>query len=429
MGGLLHNCSHYHQKYTRIDAPMSDLYTSPNLTFEEWENGMQPANLVTKFRESTIRDMTRLALDHNAINLSQGFPNFGTPEPIKKAAIQAIQKRWPLAQITWVIGKVEHQLVKGLQNVEFVVFDKSAGLTAYRDLKKTMRYRHFDILLHMQVSLRANLASLCINASQKWGFDRARAREGQWLFTNRKIKAQSHAHVAEGFMAFAHAIGLSDEYPLTWNIPIDLSELAWFNKRFSELNKYIVISPAASEKERNWLPERYAALADYAHYCGYEVVLCGGGSQYERDLAAKIIAHCCNKPINLVAKTNLRQLLLVIKNARLLLAPDTGPVHMAVAVDTPVIGLYMHSNPMRTGPYKFQRYVVSHYESHLKETTGRTSQSFKWGKRLKGDNLMAQISVDEVKAMFDRVVSEIGDMLPSEKISAEVKTLPVNKAI
>ena len=101
MDDLLHNSRHYHQKYTRIDAPMSDLYTSPKLTFEEWENGMQPAHLVTKFRESTIRDTTRLALDHNAINLSQGFPNFGTPEPIKQAAIQAIQDGHNQYAITW----------------------------------------------------------------------------------------------------------------------------------------------------------------------------------------------------------------------------------------------------------------------------------------------------------------------------------------
>jgi len=345
------------------------------------------------------------------------------------ATIQSIQKRWPLAKISWIIGKVEYQLVKGLPGIEFIVFDKSAGLGAYRQLKASLRNREFDILLHMQVSLRASLASLFIRAKEKWGFDRSRAREGQWLFTNQKIPSQKSPHVAEGFLAFAQAIGVSEEQELSWNMPLDMSELAWFDKRFSKLNKYIVISAAASEKERNWLPERYAALADYAAYRGYEVILCGGQSRFERELAQKIIAHCCSKPIDIVGKTNLRQLLLVIKNARFLLAPDTGPVHMAVAVETPVIGLYMHSNYLRTGPYKYQRYVVSHYEEQLKHETGKNSRELSWGKRLKGSHLMKLITVDEVKSMFDKVASDIGDITVEEKESASIKALPINKAV
>jgi heptosyltransferase I len=99
-------------------------------------------------------------------------------------------------------------------------------------------------------------------------------------------------------------------------------------------------------------------------------------------------------------------LLCVLKRADLVLAPDTGPAHMAVTVGTPVIGLYAHSNPARTGPYLYQDYVVEVYHHNLLKQTGKTAQQVPWGTRVKGDDLMSQITVEEVKTMFDQVVKK-----------------------
>jgi heptosyltransferase I len=79
---------------------------------------------------------------------------------------------------------------------------------------------------------------------------------------------------------------------------------------------------------------------------------------------------------------------------------------MAVTVGTPVIGLYAHSNPARTGPYLYQDYVVEVYHQNLLKQTGKTAQQLPWGTRVKGDDLMSQITVDSVKAMFDHVVQK-----------------------
>ena len=107
------------------------------------------------------------------------------------AMVQHIQRQWPKTEITWVIGKVEASLLQGLPGVEFVIFDKRAGLKGYQDLRQQMRSRQFDVLLHMQVALRASVASLCIPAKVKIGFDSQRAKEAQWLFTNKKIAVQN----------------------------------------------------------------------------------------------------------------------------------------------------------------------------------------------------------------------------------------------
>lgn len=98
----------------------------------------------------------------------------------------------------------------------------------------------------------------------------------------------------------------------------------------------------------------------------------------------------------------------MLEQAELVLAPDTGPAHMAVTVGTPVIGLYAHSNPTRTGPYLYQDYVVEVYHQNLISQKGKTAEQLPWGTRVKGSELMSQISVDAVITMFDWVIKEQG---------------------
>ena len=126
------------------------------------------------------------------------------------AAVQAIQRQHPEAKVTWVIGKVEKMLLDGLPGIELIVFDKSQGKEAFKQLKHTMLNRQFDVLLHMQVALRANWAARLIPAKRKIGFDWNRAKELHTLFTNERIKKQTEAHVLEGFFAFAEKLGDSE---------------------------------------------------------------------------------------------------------------------------------------------------------------------------------------------------------------------------
>lgn len=324
------------------------------------------------------------------------------------SAVQAIQKAHPNAKITWVMGKIEAMLLADLPGVELVVFDKKQGKDALKKLTHSFKGQQFDVLLNMQVALRAGFVARCIPAKVKIGFDWARSKELHSLFINKRIAPQKEAHVLEGFKGFAGAIGVKDYSP-TWDMPYTLAD----ENKADELlgpahlaNKLLVISPAASKAQRNWLPERYAALADYAHEQGFNVVLTGGPTDLEINLANQIIKHSHCTILNLVGKTKLKELLCVLKRADLVLAPDTGPAHMAVTVGTPVIGLYAHSNPARTGPYLYQDYVVEVYHQNLLKQTGKTAQQLPWGTRVKGDDLMSQISVDSVKAMFDHVVQK-----------------------
>ncbi|QUM78447.1 glycosyltransferase family 9 protein [Moritella sp. 24] len=314
------------------------------------------------------------------------------------AAVQAIQRHYPLAKITWIIGKVEAMLVGDIPNVEFIILDKKAGFNGYLSLYKQLNHRKFDVLLNMQVSLRANISSLCIRAKQRWGFDKYRAREGQWLVSNRQIPAQDKPHVLDGFMAFAEAIGVPKQEP-TWNIPISREDSLWALSQISHTQKNFIICPAASKASKNWTAIGYAEVADYMEKQNFQVSICGGHSDIEKELTAEIIKLSNANINNLVAKTTLKQLLAIIKNADLVLAPDTGPTHMSTTVGTPVVGLYALHNPGRTGPYNNLDDVVEVYTKHMPNAN--------WGTKSKDKELMLKITVEQVKNKLNPLIDRI----------------------
>lgn len=323
------------------------------------------------------------------------------------AAIQAIQRKWPDVKITWVIGKIEAKLLEGLAGVEFVIFDKSAGIQGYKDLKATLKGRKFDVLLQMQVALRASLASLCISAKFKVGFDKIRAKEAHWLFVNRRIAKQIQPHVLDGFMAFAQVVGVTDTTP-SWNMPLDRADDEWAKARFKPQKRTLIISPAASKAERNWTVEGYAAICDHAAKRGWDVILCGGPTSLEKELGEEIINLCDSSPKNYIGQTSLKQMLGMLKHADIVIAPDTGPAHMAVTMGTHVIGLYAHSNPGRTGPYFSREYVVSVYDHHIVSQQQRPLNIVKWGVRAKGAKLMHDITIKAVRDKFETLIMEKG---------------------
>ena len=323
------------------------------------------------------------------------------------AMIERIQRHWPQIQITWIIGKIEYQLVKGMPGVEFIIFDKRGGKSAVNQLKQQLGKRCFDALLIMQVALRANWLSRHIHAKRRIGFDWNRSKELHWLFTNERIQKKPHQHVFDGFMDFADALGVPAISDPSWPIPISAEEAALANQLKQELGRYIIVSPAASNPDRNWLAERYAAVINHIHEKGISVVLCGSPASIEQQLGASIIKHGANISRNLIGQTSLKQLLAVIAQAELIIAPDTGPAHMATCVDTPVIGLYAHSNPRRTGPYLSQAHTVSVYDETIAQQRNKTWQQLPWGTRAKGSDLMQKIEINDVLKAVDSLLTHL----------------------
>ena len=322
------------------------------------------------------------------------------------AAVQAIQRQHPKATITWVIGRVEAALLQGLPGIEFVVFDKKLGFASFRRLRQQMAGRRFDVLLQMQSSLRASFVSLCISAKRRIGYNKACSRELHSLFINERIQPACRSHVLDAFLQFAATLGVPLAPPV-WNIPVADEDKHWAKSQLELSTRgHLIIVPSTSVNERNWAPERYADVANHAAHNGFSVYLCGGPTELEINLAGSIVAACNHSLINLVGQSSLKQLFALLKVVDLVLAPDTGPVHMAVAAGTPVIGLYAHQNPARVGPYNWQNYAVDAYSHRIKRYLGKSVDQLPWRKRLKGSELMDHIGAEQVCIMFDRVVRE-----------------------
>ena len=133
--------------------------------------------------------------------------------------IRAIRKHRPDATITWIIGKLEARLLSGLSDVEFIVFDKKGGLAAARQLRRTLKGRKFDVLLHMQVAARANLLSKLVKAPVRIGWDKPRWRDRHQWFINKSVRSVPLQHQVDAFLEFARALDVPVDRPV-WNLPV-----------------------------------------------------------------------------------------------------------------------------------------------------------------------------------------------------------------
>jgi heptosyltransferase I len=320
--------------------------------------------------------------------------------------VRTLQRAWPRTRFAWVIGKTEASLMSGIDGVELLALDKSAGAAGFMDLRRRLAGRRFDLLLMMHASLRANLASLMIRARVRLGWDRSRARDYQYLLSNARIAARSREHVMDALFGFADALGISERL-LRWDIPVSEDDRAFAARHIPAGGRALVISPCASQRfrnYRNWRIENYAAVAEHAAGAhGARVILTGGSTPQEAQYAEGICRLARRSaPLNLVARTTLKQLLALLERADALVCPDSGPAHMATAVGTPVIGLYATTNPFRARPYLSQRWVVDRYPEAVKKEYGRAVDQMPWGTRVRDPDAMDLIKVEDVATRLDQ---------------------------
>ena len=319
--------------------------------------------------------------------------------------VRTLQQAWPATQLTWIIGKTEARLMSLIEGIEFITVDKRASVTALRALHRQLRGRRFDVLLHMQLALRASLVAQCVPASVKLGFDRARARELQWLFTHARIAPRVREHVLDSFFGFPAALGITERL-LRWDLPLPSAAHAYSERLIPDSQPTLLINPCSRHALRNWRAARYAALAEHAagrHHM--RVILVGGPSERERRMGAEIERGCAVRLTNQIGKDTLPELLALLARATVLVSPDSGPVHMATAVGTPVLGLYGATNPARSGPYLSGRWCIDAYPRAARAFRGCEPGELPWGHKIEEPGVMDLISVEEVTAKLDELLT------------------------
>jgi heptosyltransferase I len=267
--------------------------------------------------------------------------------------VNALRRHDPAVHVTWVLQPGPASLMRGHPAVdEVVVFDRSAGWRGFARVRRALAGARFDLLLDLQVYFKASVVTALIPAEVKLGFDRARARDWNWLVTNRRIPPHAPQHVQEQYLEFLRYLGVEPE-PLEWNLGPWPHERARQAELWSSLPRpaaLLVIGSSHPEKE--WLPERWAELADALHTrFGLAPVLAGGRSP--RELASeREILRRATVPVHSTLGAPLRDLVALIDGSALVVSLDTGPMHMAVAQGTPTIALMGLNNPRRVGPFR-----------------------------------------------------------------------------
>ena len=280
--------------------------------------------------------------------------------------VNALKRTWPASEVSWIVQPGPERLVRGQPGVDHLLtFHRRRGLAgwkSFQDLALSFPTRPYDLLLAFQVYLKAGILTALAPARVKLGFDRARARDLNWIFTDEHIEARGQRHVQDQYFEFLEHLGI-DPHPAVWNLHIPDEEREAQAAFFARLERpACAVVVGTSKPEKNWNAPGYARLLDeLERRWKLQPILVGGPSRVERAMADRILALTQARPLDCLGD-DLRRLVWILDGSALAISPDTGPLHISRALETPVVGLYGHTNPKRTGPYRlYQDLVVDGY--------------------------------------------------------------------
>jgi len=332
-----------------------------------------------------VRASVRASLDRVCIVMMSAVGDAVHVLPV----LTALKRHHPASKVTWILQPGPATLVRGHPDIDdILLFDRSKGLRAFNDIRRQLAPLRFDTALALQVYFKAGMITRMVKAKVKLGFDMARARDANWLFTNAQVPPHPMQHVQGQYLEFLDALGVPHGAPV-WNLG------PWPHERGQQVERLRVfdrpIAPivvATSKAQKDWLPERWAAVCDalYGDF-GLQPVLVGGRSDREVH-AERVILQQAKVPVLSALGSGLRGLVQLIDGAALVLSPDTGPLHITVALDRPVVSLIGYSNPKRVGPYrKFLDLLIDAY--------GEPGEEYPISMENRMDRL-PRISVDDV---------------------------------
>ena len=326
------------------------------------------------------------------------------------SVVQHLRDEFPHSKVVWIIGKTEYQLFKGMNEVEFVVIDKSALLRSFWNCFIELPKFRFDVLLNLHASATANLISLCVRAKRKIGFDRERARDGQKWFCSESIKAIPNQHVAEGMMGFIAELNIQATSP-KWRPLVLEPEEEQVREHIDPERLTCLISPCSSQRygdkyNRSWSSTNFIEIMRYlSEEKGIQTIITGGTSAIEKQYLDHFKSQDLGKNVvNLMGETTIRQMASLIKMSDFVISPDSGPAHIATIMNKPVIGLYAMSNPDRTGPYKSKELLVNRYPEALSKFRGKSVVDVKWGQKVKTPEAMDLIQPADVIKKIDKLL-------------------------
>jgi lipopolysaccharide heptosyltransferase II len=241
---------------------------------------------------------------------------------------------------------------------EVILFDRREWWRTLGPFLRKIRSKRFDLVLDLQRHLKSGIISRWTGAPYRLGFNRLDCKEFNWIFNNRFIPATGERiSKLDHYLKFAVYLGLTPE-PIEWKFKLTVPEEAAVEKHLEKVNQsYGVLFIGSRWESKQWFPAQAAECARLMHERHrLDVVLLGG--REDQGLAREAVNRAGVAVTNLVGRTSLREAIGVITKARLAVGPDTGLMHIAAAVGTPVVSLWGATSPLRTGPHGFAHLVI-----------------------------------------------------------------------
>ena len=266
----------------------------------------------------------------------------------------SLRQGFPRAFLAWSVEPPSLPLLKDNSAIdEIIVFDRAHGWKTFGRFLAQIRGAQFDLVLDLQRHFKSGFISWWSGAGQRIGFGRRDSKELNWLFNNLHIDAYGDTFSKlEHYMKFADYLGVP-RAPLEWNFYLSAAEWSAVENHLSGVHSpFAVLLVGTRWESKNWFAAQMARCVEILnHDHRLDVVLLGG--KEDQALALEAVANTRVVVTNLVGGTSLREAIGIIDKAQLAVGPDTGLMHIAAAVRTPVISLWGATNPQRTGPYGF----------------------------------------------------------------------------
>ena len=271
----------------------------------------------------------------------------------------AIKEQYPEAHLTWVVEQAAYAILADNPCIdELILFEKakfrSIGgfLREIGPFRRRLRTRRYDASLDLQGLFKS--AAIAWNAGAKLRIGTANMREGAHLVSRPVRGAHAEGHIVERYLDVARALGCrvgEVRFPVSVS---DRDRMAadtlLAREGVQEGRPFVAFAVGANWPNKRWPVEHFAALADRLYHAHYVPVLVGGG-RLDATLAEDILRASEIPPVNLVGRTNLKQLAHVFTRAALVLGGDTGPVHLAAGLRVPTVMLMGPTDANRNGPY------------------------------------------------------------------------------
>jgi heptosyltransferase I len=265
----------------------------------------------------------------------------------------ALKRGQPGRHVTWIVRPVPAVLLAGHPAADrVVVYNRKEGLGAFLKLKRDLDGLRFDLTLNFDIHLYSAPALWLVRSTRKLGFGRDRARDLVWLLATDRLPARETIHTQDRLFEFLDYLEISPR-PVTWCLDPSHESRESARALLPQLADAptigLVVTSGRSPKD--WPTKRFAALARQLRTeSGARVVLLGGPSEHEAERARQVQVNADTETVWGLTG-DLQFLVALISACDLVVAPDTGPMHIARAVGTPVVSLFGHTDPKRYGPY------------------------------------------------------------------------------